>query len=157
GGPMGGASELNDDRSYLSVLDLQVAQDLQLYDWWRQADATRSYTEYFPIVADEHGLGGVDGFFGEARIGSQTVPVMGVVQEIFSDRPRVSPGQEQQAAEWIRRQVQEFALRYYMRIEKSVSSLNYTEPGQGRLPGPPVSSGGEQQAALPSLSGFGNY
>jgi hypothetical protein len=155
---MGGASELNDDdRSYLSVLDLQVAQDLQLYAWWRQADATRSYTEYFPLVADEHGLGGVNGFFGEAPIGSQTMPVMGVVQEIFYDRPRVPPGQERQAAEWIRRQVQEFALGYYMRIEKSVAALNYAEPGQGGLVGPPVFSSGERQPAAPSLSGFGNF
>lgn len=131
---MSRASALDQDElSYLSLIDRQVQEDLELYSWWQQADATRSYAEYFPLVPDVHGLGGVNGFFDTVRIGGRIVPVMGVIQEIFYDQPRMPaapPGQQRQAAEWIRQQVKEFALRYYMRVEKHAYNLGSAATSQ---------------------------
>lgn len=55
-------------------------------------------------------------FMGEAPLDRGLLPVIGLEQDFFFDRPKATKSQQHTDAQWFRKQVREFALRYFMRI-----------------------------------------
>lgn len=114
----------------------QVEQDLELHARWLQASRSGSYQQ-FELIPDQHGLGGTTGFFDEFPIrGKGIVPVMGAIQNVFYDRIRVPPGEVAQAAQAVCRQVKEFALHYYLRVEKRSNAQSLPELNHPQAPPP---------------------
>jgi len=99
----------------LDQVDGALAAGLDLHRWWRATDAADAYRERFEVVSTFHRPDRSFAFFDEAPAGGRTVRVMGDVDDLFYDRPK-SPGRPAEAADWMRRQVREFALRYFLRI-----------------------------------------
>ena len=137
-----------------ALVDRQIQEDLELYAWWQHAEATGSFSESFVLIPNDSGLGGVWGFFGEAPIGGQKMPVMGVVQEIFYDHPKLPRGHRQNTAQWVCDQIREFVLHYYLRIEKQVIPQSYPELEHPGLPSFVPDLG--WCPPLQALEGFGN-
>ncbi|MEM6456481.1 MAG: hypothetical protein AAF772_15425, partial [Acidobacteriota bacterium] len=98
--------------------------------WFRTADARHdaaravpdddataaSYDETFALSLTHNRPDASYGFFGEATVGGAAMPVMGNVQEMFFDRPKVSGEATQKALRGLRDQLRAFALRYFMRV-----------------------------------------
>lgn len=98
---------------------------LQLRDWWRTVDEDDAYAERFALSTTFSRPDSSFGFFCRAKLGDGVLPVMGNVQEQFYDRPKTPvsrlPGEKTAALEelsalWMRDQIREFVLRYFMRV-----------------------------------------
>ncbi len=133
-----------------------LRRGLDLKRWWDQAWATKSFAQRFPLTTtfdrhDEESFG----FFDTAEVGGRQMPIMGNYQAMFYDQPK-SPGTSKGiAAQWMRDQLREFVLRYFMRV----SSFRLPEafiPPSDREPIPdflrPLSWCPEED---PQLMGFG--
>ena len=112
-------------------VEAALAQALDLKAWWAAVEAGQEAIERFELYPATPGAAPVWGFFGEAPVQGETLPVMGDVVDAFFDRPRVSPADERQAADWMVEQVEEFALHYWLRAEASALPEPYPELGHG--------------------------
>ena len=120
------------DQAILDNVDAFHADGLALQKWWEETDATNNYAQRFDLV---HTYSKPDlsfGFFDNVELASGTHPIMGVVDEVFYDRPKTEGKTAASSAEWMREQIREFVLGYFMRIshfrmsEKIVDHTNST-------------------------------
>lgn len=112
----------------------------ELSTWWTAVEAgilagtskVDSF-ELFP-ASPEAGLKPTIGFFADADLAGRKVAVMGHVLDAFYSRPMVPKDQRADAAIRIRHQVEEFALRYWLRNQVDVLPEPIPEPGRAPLP-----------------------
>lgn len=114
----------SEDRRRIASVDSVLRDALDLKTWWDGADARwrageerKAYRESFDLIATHNRPDKSIGFFDETEVGDRKMAVMGNVQEQFYDRPKSST-----TAVDMRKQMQEFVLRYFMRIS------DYSEP-----------------------------
>lgn len=114
-----------------SIDDIEnaLAQARDLKAWWARVEAGEEPVERFELFPAGPGSEPVWGFFGEAPVQGENVPVMGDVVDDFFDQPRVPPAQQRQAARWMLEQVEEFALHFWLRAEASALPQPYPELG----------------------------
>lgn len=101
-----------EDRNILANVDTCLAQGIELYDWYRASLAAGTITDKFVLdrVFNRPDAGFV--FFADAELPSAgKVPVMGDVPTLFYDQPKG----DKELTRWTR-EVEVFALRYFMRI-----------------------------------------
>jgi hypothetical protein len=98
------------DRTILRYAERTLADGMELARWWEAKDRAGDYAERFDVVREYNQSDRSFGFFDTAVIAGAGLPVMGVVQEMFYDRQKMASG------ETIRAQMQEFVLRYFMRV-----------------------------------------
>ncbi len=123
------------DYRILDRVETAIRQGTQLWDWWRNADARQSYARRFDLIPSHQGEGGIYAFFDVAPVDGNPLAVMGVVQEIFFDQPRIRPGEDAAAAAlWMRDQIREFALHYYHRVMKIAQPQLYPDLSEPNLP-----------------------
>jgi len=98
---------------------------LELKQWWEKTDRDDDYKSTFDLSRTYNRPDYSFGFFDYGPVLGKTAPVMGNVQTMFFDRPKWpaegsedAPSEKTVAdvADWIRRQTQEFALRYFLRV-----------------------------------------
>jgi len=99
------------ERNLLSQVDPCLRDGVTLFQWWQQADRTRSFAKTMHLVEvlnrPEEGYS----FFDRVELDpGRVMPVMGDVPILFYDRPK---GREE--VRWCR-EVERFALRYFLRI-----------------------------------------
>ena len=108
-----GTPELNEtDHALLAYPDSTLATGAALARWWQQKYRSGVYGKRFGVMR-EYVEGDRDfGFFDSAPVGpgGSDLPVMGILQEMFYDRPRQTTGSAIQV------QMREFILRYFMRV-----------------------------------------
>lgn len=104
------------DWLFLDTVERYLARGLALKRWWECADAADSYEQRFTLERNFHRASNSYGFFGQAAVGGSSLPVMGNVQDTFYDRPKVPSNQAGEATEWIKGQIREFVLHYFMRV-----------------------------------------
>jgi hypothetical protein len=98
------------DRAIIAHADRTLANGVEIQRWFEQKDRVGDYAERFDVVREFNQDDRSFGFFDRAPAGGRTIPVMGIVQEMFYDRQKHSSGAEIQA------QLREFVLRYFMRV-----------------------------------------
>jgi hypothetical protein len=118
----------------VAQIETALAQAQDLKAWWESVEAGRAPVERFQLSPAYPGMLPTWGFFGAAPVQGETVPVMGDVGDYFFDRPRVPRLGQERAAEWMAEQVEEFALRYWLRVQAWALPLPY--PELGHLPAP---------------------
>lgn len=116
-----------------SFLDLGLA----LYDWWKSASARNEFQDRFEETSVFNRPDTSFGFFDHARIGNETMRVMGNFQTVDYDRPKSPHAAQSVAADWMQVQVREFVLRYFMRVSDFREPEAYTPPSR-RSFGPPL-------------------
>ncbi|MEM7351500.1 MAG: hypothetical protein AAF657_11880 [Acidobacteriota bacterium] len=125
-----------EDLARLAAVDRALSDAVDLKRWLDDVDARDAYEERFDLAATFNRPDHSIGFFGAAEVGGAAMAVMGNVQEQFFDRPKIPTGSveaQEQAADWMNRQVREFALRYFLRI----SDFRQPEAFPGEKPEPP--------------------
>ena len=123
-----------EDRTVLDTLDGFLSDGLAMKAWWEEAYANDGFAERFDLVHTLHRPEKSFGFFGKVKTRGGTMPVMGVRDEVFYDRPKAVEAQRTEAAEWMREQVCEFVLRYFMRISDFRMPQKIVDTSAGDLP-----------------------
>jgi hypothetical protein len=134
GGPPENLSR--DQQAVLDSAELYLGRGLELKRWWDQAYASDCFAQRFPLSTSYNRPDASYGFFDVARVEGRDMPIMGNFQSLFYDQPK-SPGGGAAAGRWMRAQVREFVLRYFMRI----SSFRQPEafvPAADQPPPPPL-------------------
>jgi hypothetical protein len=124
-----------EDRQVLPTVDEFLARGLDLKRWWTTARATQGFADKFELARSFHDPDEGYGFFGEAPVQGQTMPVMGNFQSMFYDQPKSPAIGERIAADWMRDQLREFILHYFMRVSSFYQPTPYVERG---TPTPPL-------------------
>jgi hypothetical protein len=142
------------DRKTLADVEPSLAVGIDLLRWSQKVLAQGSYAQQFPIIAQFNLPAQSYGFFDQATVAGRPLPVMGVFQEQLYDKPKSPRGYEQVAAEWLRAQVEEFVLRYFMRVSSFAAPQAFVDadrhPPSGLIGNLSWCPGGPEQ-----LGGFG--
>jgi hypothetical protein len=103
-------SLLPGDRAILEQAERALAAGVELQQVLTDREHDANYQERFDIVSDRSSHEESLGFFDVVSVRGNPMPVMGIVQESLYDRPKAG------SAEMVRAQLQEFVLRYFLRV-----------------------------------------
>jgi len=111
----GSAAWTEQDLAILENVPKAIAQGRDLMQWWEKARKTPGLLRRFPVSRQLHQPDVNFGFLHEAVLRNGVLPVAGVTQDQLFDFPKVPAGMSGRDPQWIRSQVREFMLRYFMR------------------------------------------
>ena len=106
----------NDDLAVIETVEGFLRDGLALKQWWTRADATNSYAQRVPLDREFNRPAGAYGFFDQVQLQGGPLPIMGNVQDMFYDQPKSPAVSRAATAEWMRDQIREFVLHYFMRV-----------------------------------------
>jgi hypothetical protein len=105
------------ERRILSEIEDTLQRGRELKRWWDRVHPADSFAERFELGRTFNEPDVSFGFFDSIEIGGASMSIMGNFQEMFYDRPKTPVGiHAVDAAAWMRDQMREFVLRYFMRI-----------------------------------------
>jgi len=129
--------ELEAEAQLLPSVPDYLARGLDLKRWWESAigdDGDIPDEKQFPLIRAYNRATRAYGFFGEAPVNGKVMRVMGNVQEMFYDQLRAPDEPRANHVEWLRAQLEEFVMKYFMRVSSFrppdvfVSAGNPTPP-----------------------------
>jgi hypothetical protein len=112
----GTATLTEEDRAVINTVEGFLNDGLALKRWWERADAANSYAQRFPLDREFNRPAGAYGFFDQVQLDGGPLPIMGNVQDMFYDQPKSPFASRAESAEWMRGQLREFVLHYFMRV-----------------------------------------
>ena len=115
----------------LEGAEAYLARGLALKRWWNQGAIP---SRRFPLARTFDQPERSFGFFGEVPVEDRDMPVMGNFQSLSYDRPKAARSDLQQAAHWMRDQMREFILHYFMRISSFALPEDITDQGKAAPP-----------------------
>jgi hypothetical protein len=108
--------EQQTDAHVIPIVSEYLARGLDLKRWWDEVERKGGPENQFPLERSFSRPTRSFGFYGNAPVGSGTIPVMGNVQEMFYDQTRAPASLNRESAEWMKSQLREFVMKYFMRI-----------------------------------------
>src|SRR6266550_2865461 len=114
-GQLTGAPLSAEDQAIIDGVDDALAAGVTLKNWWNQTYPD-GYAEKFELDRVFNRPASSFGFFDKVELRRGPLPVMGNFQEMFYDRPRTPTRFAVKAAEWMRDQIREYVLQYFMRV-----------------------------------------
>jgi hypothetical protein len=125
--PATGTDMTAQDHAVLDRVDGARADGTALLRWWRHTEDAGAYARRFPLVRTFNVPDESFAFFDEAPVGAQTMPVMGIVEDMLYDQPKTSDPEE------VRDELREFVLHYFLRISaferpEAYADANNTAP-----------------------------
>jgi hypothetical protein len=111
-----------------------LSAGLQLKQWWEQTSAANAFAQRFDLGLTFNRPDTGYGFFDQVQVSGQTMPVLGNFQAMHFDRPKAPSAQLAPAAQWMREQLREYVLRYFMHVSDFRQPQGFTEEAR------PVSS-----------------
>jgi len=106
----------NEQQAVLDSAELYLERGLDLKRWWDRACASDCFAQRFPLSTSYHRPDVSFGFFDVARVNGRDMPIMGNYQSLLYDLPKAPRANQQAAGRWMRDQMREFILRYFMRV-----------------------------------------
>lgn len=100
----------------ISRVDEYLARGVALKKWWDRAYAANSFQERFELGETFNRPDTSFGFFDRAPVGGSDMRLMGNFQEMRYDNPKSPARDRSEQALWMRDQMREFVLRYFMRV-----------------------------------------
>jgi len=149
-----GEGARDDEQSVLDSVDVYLGRGLDLLRWWEEVRRTGAFADRFELGRTFNDPARSFGFFDRGRVDGRSLPLMGNFQEMFYDRPKSPRDSRVDAARWMRDQMRQFVLRYFMRVSDFRQPEGYAESGGQAASGLPRFLSwcpGED----PSLKGFG--
>lgn len=122
------------DRFFTDSVERALADGLALKRWWNHTYPVGGFRERFELERVFNRPDSSFGFFDEVQLASGPMALMGNYQEMLYDRPRTPTSLRREAAAWMRDQVREFVLRYFMRVSSFRQPEVYIASGR---PAPP--------------------
>ena len=104
------------DRTIIDRVEAFLSSGLALKRWWDETYRVNGFSERFELSRSFNRPDCSFGFFDEVDVDGRPLPVMGNYQEMFYDRPRTPVSRSREPGEWMRDQIREFVLRYFMRV-----------------------------------------
>jgi len=123
----------DEDRLIIDRVNGALADGQALKLWWDQKYPD-GFAEKFDLERNFNRPADSFGFFDQVELSTGVLPVMGNFQEMFYDQPRTPANLNRQAAEWMRDQIREFVLRYFMRVSSFRQPAVYVQSGRPMLP-----------------------
>src|SRR5215471_13151886 len=108
--------DMEADAQVLPRVPEYLSKGLDLLHWWREVESKGGPANQFRLDRSFNRATRSFGFYGNAPVGSSTMPVMGNVQEMFYDQTRAPASLNRESAEWMKSQLREFVMKYFMRI-----------------------------------------
>ncbi|HVF43016.1 MAG TPA: hypothetical protein VM936_08400 [Pyrinomonadaceae bacterium] len=105
-----------EDLAVIDTVEGYLRDGIALKRWWERADAANSYARRVTLDREFNRPAGAYGFWDTVQLAGGPLPVMGNVQEMFYDQPRSPAAGQREAAAWMRDQLREFVLHYFMRV-----------------------------------------
>src|SRR5262245_35718248 len=96
------------DRVIVGKAPGALAGGAELLRWWRQIDAAKAYTNRFNLIRQFNWSDSSFGFFETAPLAGDSLPVMGIVEELTYDRAQST------SPERVHAEFREFILHYFM-------------------------------------------
>ncbi len=122
------------DPAVLEGAEVYLARGLALKRWWDQGGACAPPTRQFPLTRIVNEPDASCGFFGEATVEGRGMPVMGNFQSLLYDQPKAPRTDQGRAAQFMRDQMREFVLHYFMRISSFALPEDITDEGRSEPP-----------------------
>jgi hypothetical protein len=110
-----------------------LAAGIELKRWWLAAAAASRFAQRFDLGRTYNQGDSSFGFFDCAEIGNRPLAIMGNFQRMFYDQAKAPPAGGE-AGEWMRRQIREFVLRYFMRVSAFRQPSGYVEEPRPATP-----------------------
>jgi len=128
-----GAQFTDEDRLVIERVDGALADGRALKRWW---DCTfpNGFSQRFDLERVFNRPDTSFGFFDQVQLTRGTLPVMGNFQDMFYDQTRTPSNIGRAAAGWMRDQIREFVLHYFMRVSSFRQPEVYVESRQRALP-----------------------
>jgi hypothetical protein len=144
-----------DEVRLLESVELYLSRGRELLAWWNDVYPRDAFARRFELGRSFNDADISFGFFDEVTVGGQPMPAMGNFQEMFYDQPKTPSGQPaESSAAWMREQMRQYALRYFMRVSDFRAPEGFAEVWQ-----PPTSGLFEPLSWCPKpdsgLRGFG--
>jgi hypothetical protein len=108
--------ELESDMRVLPTVEEYLARGVALKRWWKKVESQGGPENKFPLERSFNQPTRSYGFYADAPVGDQMMPVMGNVQEMFYDQTRAPASLGRESAQWMWTQLREFVMKYFMRI-----------------------------------------
>lgn len=108
--------EQENDARVIPTVPKYLARGLDLKRWWDEVERKGGPENQFPLERSFSRPTRSFGFYDNAPVGGSTMPVMGNVQEMFYDQTRAPASLNRESAEWMKSQLREFVMKYFMRI-----------------------------------------
>lgn len=144
-----------DEIALLDSVESFLARGRELLAWWDATYPRDAFAHRFELGRTFNDADTSFGFFDEVTVEGRPMPAMGNFQEMFYDQPKTPAGASPQAAaDWMREQMRQFVLRYFMRVSDFRAPEGFAETWQ-----PPSSGIFEPLSWCPradaGLRGFG--
>ncbi|HVT19298.1 MAG TPA: hypothetical protein VHQ90_24355 [Thermoanaerobaculia bacterium] len=108
------------DRAILANVPQAIVQGQDLKEWWAHNRVTRDFPQEFPVAIQFSPPDHNYGFLVDANLRQGRLPLAGVVQGQLYDYPKAPPGLDRVDPLWVRSQVKEFVLNYFMRLTSAM-------------------------------------
>jgi hypothetical protein len=128
-----GARLTDDDRLILDRVEGALADGRALKRWW-DSKYPDGFAQRFELERVFNRPDSSFGFYDEIRLDRGALPIMGNFQEMFYDRIRTPANLSREASAWMRDQLREFVLRYFMRVSSFRQPEVYVELERRRAP-----------------------
>lgn len=143
------------EQEILGAVDTFLERGRELLAWWRDASSRDAFDHRFELGRSLNEPDEGYGFFGHGEVAGVSMPLMGNFQAMFYDRPKTPAGESLAgSAGWMRDQMRQFALRYFMRVSDFETPEGYADTWR-----PPTSGLFEPLSWCPrpdsGLRGFG--
>ena len=123
----------DEDRLILDRVEGALTDGVALKNWWEQRYPD-GFARKFELERVFNRPAKSFGFFDQVSLARGTLPVMGNFQQMFYDQTRTPSNLNRQGAEWMRDQIREFVLHYFMRISAFRQPEVYIESGRPVVP-----------------------
>jgi hypothetical protein len=125
--PPGLTPDLESDMRVLPSVPEYLARGLALKRWWQEVESKGGPENKFHLERSFNRPTRSYGFYAEAPVGDTVMPVMGNVQEMFYDQSRAPATLGSDSAKWMRDQMREFVMKYFMRVSSFKEPNAYTD------------------------------
>lgn len=110
------SEEPETERIIIERADSALSKGLQLKRWFEKAREENGFSEKFGLTFTYNRPDFAYGFLGTASVDGSPMPVLGNSQGMFYDQPKAPTESELRKALWMRDQIREFVLHYFMRV-----------------------------------------
>jgi hypothetical protein len=134
GGQAGTMVLTEEEHAVLNRVDHYLAAGLELKHWWDHALATHHFAERFELGLTYNRPDTGYGFFDETRVAGRPMRIMGNMQGMLFDRPKVPSQQSVEGARYMQDQIREYVLHYFMRVSAFRQPQATMDHGHPALP-----------------------
>jgi hypothetical protein len=124
---------LQEGERLLARVDDYLERGRILLRWWSERGPSGPFARRFELGRTFNEPDPSFGFFDQVSVNGHLLPIMGNYQSMFYDQPKAPPV-DRGSALWMRDQIREFVLRYFMRVSDFRLPEAYVDESRPAVP-----------------------